>query len=74
MPKLKQDIDRDYRWSIVAAWAVRNGYKGAQMAKIWGCAESTVSDIKKHPEKLNIGKLQKMKLDRDELYNLVYGR
>ena len=74
MPKLKKDIDRDYRWSIVTAWAVRNGYKGSQMAKVWGCAPSTVSDLKKRQERLTVEKIEKMKLDKDELYSLVYGR
>lgn len=72
MPRLKRDIDRDFRWSIVAGWETRNGYKDKDIARVWGCAPSTVSDMKKRPERLTIEKIAKMKLDKDELYRLVY--
>ena len=74
MPKLKKNIDRDYRWSIVLAWATRNGYKYTEISKAWGCAMGTVSDLKKRPERLTIEKIERMKLDKDELYRLVYGK
>lgn len=74
MPKLKNDIIKDFRWSIVAAWETRNGLKDKDVSRIWGCAPSTVSDLKKRPERLTVEKIEKMKLDKDELYSLVYGR
>lgn len=74
MPKLKRDIDRDYRWSIVAGWAARNGYDGKGISRTWDVSPSTVSRLKKHPENLTIDQVARMKLDKDELYRLVYGR
>lgn len=74
MPKLKRDIDRDYRWSIVAGWAARNGYKGDGIGRAWDVSASTVSRLKKHPENLTIAQIVRMKLDKDELYRLVYGK
>ena len=74
MPKLKNDIIKDFRWSIVAAWETRNGYKDKDVSRIWGCAPSTVSDLKKRPERLTVEKIEKMKLDKDELYSLISGR
>ena len=74
MPKLKQDIDRNYRWSIVRAWEERNGYKDKDAARIFGCAPSTFSELKARPERMTIEKIVKMKLDKDELFRLIYGR
>lgn len=73
MPRLKVDIEKNIRLSIISAWAVRNGYKGVEIARVWGCAESTVSDLRKRPERLTIEKIERMKLDKDELYTLIYG-